>query len=157
MKLQMKLQWKSFIIAIAIPLAAGGLSALLTQGNRDLFQLVNKPPLTPPGWVFPIVWTVLYILMGIASYLIYIKKPISNRPCIFYFTQLCFNFLWSFFFFNQQWYLFSFLWLAALWILILFTFAEFYCISKVSGYLLIPYLVWVILAGYLNLGICLLN
>ena len=66
----MKIQWKKLIICIAIPLLVGGLSALLTQSSMETFEMVNKPPLSPPGWLFPVVWTILYVLMGIASYLV---------------------------------------------------------------------------------------
>lgn len=157
MKLHINIQWKSFITAVAIPLAVGGLSALLTRKSMELFYLVEKPPLSPPALLFPIVWTLLYILMGIASYLVYRHKPESGRGMLFYALQLGFNFLWSVFFFNQQWYLFAFLWLVILWLLILITLAEFYRISRPAGILLIPYLLWVSFAGYLNLGIYLLN
>lgn len=153
----MKLQWKSLILAIAIPLTVGGLSALLTRGNMALFGLVTKPPLSPPGWLFPIVWTILYILMGIASYLVY-RSDKNTRPALtLYGIQLGFNFFWPIFFFNQQWYLFSFIWLIGLWLLILAALAEFYRISRIAGWLMAPYLLWVTFAGYLNLGIYLLN
>lgn len=153
----LKLQWKSFILAIVIPLAVGGLSALLTQNSMALFGMLTKPPLAPPGWLFPIVWTLLYILMGIASYLVFVSGKNTQTALRLYALQLAFNFLWSIFFFNQQWYLFSFFWLVALWILILATLAEFYRISRIAGCLLVPYLLWVTFAGYLNLGIYFLN
>lgn len=153
----MKIQWKPFIIALAIPLVTGLLAALLTGRNMMLFQMVNLPPLAPPGRLFPVIWTILYLLMGFASYLIYVRQPKSGRALLFYFLQLCVNFFWPILFFNQQLYLISFLWIILLWLLVLFTFAEFYCISRIAGCCLIPYLVWVTIAGYLNLGIYLLN
>ncbi|MBE5935611.1 MAG: tryptophan-rich sensory protein [Lachnospiraceae bacterium] len=150
-------KYSSLIIAIAIPLIVGGFSALLTIGNMDIYPELNRPALAPPGFIFPIVWTILYTLMGVASYLI-IKSNRNNSLAIYlYSLQLVFNFFWSIIFFNLQMYLFAFIWLIFLWILILLTIVEFYKISKPAAYLLIPYLVWVTLAGYLNLSIYLLN
>lgn len=153
----MKIQWKKLILCIALPLAVGGLSALLTHGGMETFESLNKPALSPPGWLFPIVWTILYILMGIASYLV-ITSGKSNRSALtVYGIQLVFNFFWSIFFFNFEAYLFSFIWLIILWILILATLILFFRISEPAGYLLIPYLFWVAFAGYLNYSIYLLN
>ena len=156
----MKNNTKKLILCIAIPLIVGGLSALFTMGQMKAFELVDKPPLSPPGWLFPIVWSILYILMGIASYLVlYSDEKQSKIECAlgFYSLQLFFNFLWSILFFNLKIYYFSFLWLIALLILIIITTVKFYKINKTAGYLLIPYILWVIFAGYLNLGIAILN
>ena len=150
---------KTLIICLAIPLVVGGLSALLS-GGMDNFDTLIKPPLSPPGWLFPVVWTILYILMGIASYLVLTSgKSEENirRTLILYGIQLTFNFLWPIFFFSLSAYLFAFIWLVALWLLILAITVSFYRISDIAGYLMIPYLVWVTFAGYLNLGIYLLN
>ena len=156
----MKLNIKQLIICIAIPLLIGSLSAFLTRDNMTTFSRVIKPPLSPPGILFPIVWTVLYTLMGIASYLIIssdaAKEDVQNAIFV-YALQLGINFFWSIFFFNLQWYLFSFFWLLLLWTFILYTKVVFYRISKPAAYLLIPYLLWVTFAGYLNLGIAILN
>ena len=119
-----------------------------------------QPPLSPPGWLFPVVWTVLYVLMGIASYLVSVSDAPHEekaRALWTYGIQLAFNFLWPIAFFNLKWYLFAFLWLVILWILILITALRFGRIRKPAGYLLVPYLLWVAFAGYLNLGIYLLN
>lgn len=151
---------KQFLICLAIPLLVGGLSALITSGGMDTFETINKPALSPPGWLFPVVWTVLFILMGIASYLVLVSgKPQMeiNRALVIYGIQLIFNFFWSIFFFNFSLYLFSFIWLVLLWLLILATTVLFYRISKPAGYLMIPYLLWVTFAGYLNFQIYLLN
>lgn len=151
---------KQFLICLAIPLLVGGLSALITRGGMDTFETINKPALSPPGWLFPVVWTVLFILMGIASYLVLVSgKPQMeiNRALVIYGIQLIFNFFWSIFFFNFSLYLFSFIWLVLLWLLILATTVLFYRISKPAGYLMIPYLLWVTFAGYLNFQIYLLN
>ncbi len=155
-----KIDKKLLAICIALPLLVGTISALLTRESMMLFASVNKPPLSPPGWLFPVVWTLLYTLMGIASYLVLTseasKEEISKALNV-YLYQLLVNFLWSTWFFNLQWYYFAFVWLVLLWILILATLVRFYRISKPAGYLLVPYLLWVTFAGYLNLGIALLN
>ena len=151
---------KQFLICLAIPLLVGGLSALITRGGMDTFETINKPSLSPPSWLFPVVWTVLFILMGIASYLVLVLgKPQMEikRAHVVYGIQLIFNFFWSIFFFNFSLYLFSFIWLVLLWLLILATTVLFYRISKPAGYLMIPYLLWVTFAGYLNFQIYLLN
>lgn len=154
----MKIQWKKLIISIAIPLLIGGLSALITMGSMEDFDSLNKPPLSPPGWLFPVVWTILFTLMGIASYLVYTSgNPDSKTALTVYGVQLLFNFFWSIIFFNLEMYLFAFIWLVVLWLLILVTTILFYRIRKPAGYLMIPYLIWVTFAGYLNLGIYILN
>lgn len=155
----MKTEWKKLIISILIPLAVGGLSALLTRGSMQMFDNIRKPPLSPPAWLFPVVWTILFILMGIASYLVATSnKPYRAKTALtFYGIQLIFNFFWSIIFFNLEMYLFAFIWLVMLWALIIITTVLFYRISKPAGYLMIPYILWVTFAGYLNFAIFLLN
>lgn len=153
----MKIQWKTLIICLIIPLAVGIISALLTRNNMETFDLINKPFLAPPGWLFPVVWTILYILMGIASYLVFISEKPNKTALTVYGLQLIFNFFWSIIFFNLELYLFAFIWLVLLWLLIFKTAILFYQISKPAGYLMIPYLLWVTFAGYLNFSIYLLN
>ena len=156
----MTIKLKPLLINIFIPLAVGGFSALLTMNSMENFEKLNQPPLSPPGWLFPVVWTILYTLMGIAAYLVFTsdkpKKQINNA-LIVYGVQLFFNFLWSLIFFNREDYLFAFVWLVILWALILANIILFYRISKPAGILLIPYLLWVTFAGYLNFAIYLLN
>lgn len=152
----MKENWKNLITAIAIPLAVGSLSALLAKDGISSFSTITKPPLTPPAAVFPVIWTILYILMGIASYLVIMKNP-DEKVLSLYGLQLLFNFFWSIWFFRFDWYLFAFFWLIALWLLILATTLAFFRISRPAGYLMLPYLIWVTIAGYLNLGVYLLN
>lgn len=155
----MKIQWKKLIACVAIPLVVGGISALLTYKSMQSFEALNKPPLSPPGWLFPVVWSILFVLMGIASYLVLVSKDTSSTrtALIFYGVQLFFNFLWSIIFFNFRLYLFAFVWLVALWLLIFTTTWKFYKISKKAAYLMLPYILWVTFAGYLNFGIYLLN
>lgn len=152
---------KPYVISIAIALGVGGLSALLTSGNMDVYSRIEQPPLAPPAILFPIVWTVLYVLMGISAAMIYQerdKKPDEVRNAlVVYGISLFFNFFWSIIFFNMQAYLFAFIWLIALWALILITIIKYYQIKPLAAYLQIPYLVWVTFAGYLNLAIYILN
>ena len=116
-----KINLKTLLIFLAIPLIVGGISALLTMGGMEYFELLEKPLLSPPGWLFPVVWTLLYTLMGIASYLI-VESGVEPSEKInalkVYFLQLAFNFLWSIFFFNLELYAFSFIWLLTLLFLI---------------------------------------
>ena len=153
----MSMKIKKLIIALAIPLAVGGLSALLSGGMGGYADLV-KPPLSPPGWLFPVVWSILYLLMGYASYRIYTSNsPQKQQALLFYGAQLLLNFLWSPVFFGLGWLLVAFFILAAMWVLILITANQFSKIDKLAGDLLIPYLLWVAFAGYLNFSFFLLN
>ncbi len=155
----MKENVKKLLVALAIPLAVGGLSWLLSGGSGD-FRSLNQPPLSPPGWLFPIVWTILYLLMGYSSYRVYTSgKPqaLTQRALKLYFAQLALNFLWSIVFFGFEWYLAAFFVLVALWILIFLTMRAFSAIDEIAGDLLIPYLLWVTFAGYLNISIYFLN
>ncbi len=156
----LNLKRRELLACIAIPLAAGGVSAWLSRESMSDFAALNKPPLSPPGWLFPVVWTLLFVLMGLASYLVFISdhpKQTVRRALGLYGIQLGVNFFWPIFFFNLSLYLFSFLWLILLWILILATIERFYQISRTAGYLMVPYFLWVTFAGYLNLGVYLLN
>ena len=156
----MKSKKVTLVICIAVPLIVGAASAFLSGGGMETFEKIVKPPLSPPGWLFPVVWTILYVLMGVASYLVYTSNENTQNivPAMtIYGYQLAVNFFWSIWFFNFGLYLFSFFWLILLWILIFVTIRLFYQISKPAAYLMIPYLVWVTFAGYLNLGIWLLN
>ena len=147
-------KYKTYIIQIGIALLIGGLSSLATMGNFDIFDNITKPPLTPPMWVFPVVWGILFVLMGIGAALVY--KTAGYIPFV-YWLQLAVNFLWSIIFFNMQAYLFAFIWLLLLLALIIIMFIEFYKINKTAAYLQIPYILWVTFAGYLTFAIWLLN
>ena len=150
---------KKIWIFLAIPLAVGGLAALLSGGMSNYGNL-NQPPLSPPGWVFPIVWTLLYLAMGYASYRVYTRGQDAGlvRSSLFVYTlQLLFNFLWPIVFFKGQAYLAAFVVLLILWVLIVITLWQFNKSDERAGDLLIPYLLWVTFAGYLNLGVYLLN
>ena len=156
----MKLQWKKLIPCLLIPLAVGGLAALLTREGMADFACLRQPPLTPPAWLFPVVWTLLYLMMGLASYLALIAPAPpaqTKRALILYAAQLLVNFIWPLVFFGQGAFLAAFFWLLALWGLIFLTIGQFRQLSKPAARLLIPYLLWVSFAGYLNLGVYLLN
>lgn len=152
------------IICLAIPLAVGGISAALTSGAMSSFGDMKQPPLSPPGWLFPVAWTILYILMGIASYFIYFAgrdkkalKAASKTWLTIYGVQLFFNFCWSPVFFNFKWYWFALGWLLVMWAMIIVLIVKARKISVPAMWMLIPYLLWCTFAAYLNAGIAILN
>jgi tryptophan-rich sensory protein len=156
----MKIKWKPFIISLAIPLVVGALAGVLSGGGMQSFEQMNQPPLSPPGWLFPIVWSALYLLMGYASYRVYVSdgdKTQKRNALILYGIQLFLNFLWPLVFFGLGWYLTAFWLLLLLWIAIFLTIRAFSAIDEQAGDLLLPYILWVSFAGYLNLGVYLLN
>lgn len=155
----MKRSVKAFLISLAIPLVVGAVSTLLS-GGMDRYQELVKPPLSPPGWVFPIIWSALYLLMGWASYRVYASaapREQVRRALILYGVQLAVNLLWPIVFFGLGLLLTAFLVLLVLWVLVFFTMRAFSRIDEKAGDLLIPYFLWVTFAGYLNLGFFLLN
>ena len=155
-----KIKWRSLVISVAIPLLVGSLSALLTSDSMGAFASMRQPAFTVPGWLFPIVWTILYVLMGVASYIVFestADKETKSRALRVYFLQLVFNFFWSIIFFNLNSYGFAFLWLLVLLALVIVCTLRFYSIDKRAGALMIPYIVWVAFAGYLNLAVAILN
>jgi len=153
-----KVKWKELIVSIAISLGVGALSGYLTKNSMSLYQELVKPQLTPPGWIFPIVWTILFALMGISAYLIYVSdSKEKNQALQIYAIQLMLNFIWSLAFFNMQAYLLAFVILILLWISIIAMIKVFYEINPLAGKIQVPYLLWVTFAGYLNLAIYLLN
>ncbi len=155
-----KQAWKQYIFWIIFTEAVGGLSGWLTRNGTELYKtILEKPPLSPPGIVFPIVWAVLYALMGIGAARIYMTpgSHIRTQSLLLFLLQLLFNFLWSIIFFNLQNYGFALAWLIVLWILILRMTLNFWKIDKLAAWLQIPYLVWVAFAAYLNLGVWILN
>lgn len=156
----MKINIPLLIKCILIPLVVGAVSAFLSSDAMMAFDLLNKSALSPPAWLFPVVWTILYTLMGISSYLVLVsdanREEIQNALKI-YALQLVVNFLWPTFFFNFQWYLFAFVWLVLLWVLVFIMIWRFKDVSKLAAYLNIPYILWLTLAGYLNFSIWLLN
>ena len=157
---------KNYIIAIAIPLVLGVISWLLTMKNMNIYDDIITPTLSPPMWTFPIVWSTLFVLMGISSGIIYqYKQPDNNeqqKEAVFdalyiYAVQLFLNFFWGIFFFNMRAFLFAFVWLVVLWFAILIMIFKFYKINSKAAYLQISYLIWVTFAGYLTFGVYWLN
>ena len=148
-----------FIIGILIPLALGGLSALLTKNDMDVYGTVTQPPLSPPAVIFPIAWTILYTLMGIASALVWRERHTKQRESglVLYGLQLILNFFWTFVFFSAREYWFAFGWLIALLIAVILTTVFFKKVSKPAFLLMLPYIAWLLFAAYLNLGVAVLN
>ena len=147
------------VLCWVIPLAVGGLSALVSGGMGG-YEALNQPPLSPPRWVFPFVWIALYVAMGEASFRVLRSGAEPKRikkALIAYGVQLAINFLWSPVFFRGQMYLTAFFVLIALWIGVFVTLRRFAAINETAGDLIIPYILWVTFAGYLNLGVYLLN
>ena len=147
-------------ISILISEGVGALSALFSMGTMGKYKELIQPSFSPPGWIFPIVWSILYLFMGIASYLVYSsgadKKEVKNALS-FYALQLIFNFFWTILFFRFELRGFAFLWIIALLILVIITTVKFYKINKTAGYLMIPYVLWVSFASVLNYAIWQLN
>ena len=153
----MKINLKKLLIMLAIPLSVGGLSALISGGMSGYQNLV-KPPLSPPGWLFPVVWTILYLLMGYAAYRVATSRSADRSQALgTYWLQLGFNALWTFFFFRLEWRLFAFFWLLALIVLIVLTIMKFQAIDVIAERLLYPYLAWCGFDAYLNLAFYLVN
>ena len=155
----MRIDWKKLIGCLFLPLAVGGLATVLS-GGMDSYGTIDQPPLSPPGWIFPVVWTALYLLMGYASYLVLTSgtEPAAiRRAWIFYGSQLLANFIWPLLFFGGELYFASLLWIIVLWILVAFTIWAFSKVNERAGDLLIPYILWITFATYLNLGVYLRN
>ena len=153
----MRSKWTQLAVCLAVPLGAGGLSALLSREGMRRFAALRKPPLSPPGWLFPAVWTVLFLMMGLACWLVLRQARRPEKALTVYGVQLFFNFFWSLLFFRWGLFFPALLWLAALWGLILRTLLLFRKARPAAGRLLMPYLLWVTFAAYLNAGIWLLN
>lgn len=151
---------KPYVWAILLTEAVGALSGWLSKGGMRLYSdTVSQPPLSPPSWLFPIVWGILYALMGISAARIYLSPPSPERSrgLNLYVLQLIVNFFWSLIFFNAQAFLFAFFWLMFLWLLVLGMIFLFYRTDPLAGKLQIPYLLWLSFAAYLNLGVWYLN
>lgn len=154
-----KSKLKVYGISVLIAEAVGALAGFITSSGMDRYAMAEKPALTPPDIVFPIVWTVLYALMGISAARIWMTEPSKERTCglILYVVQLAMNFLWSIAFFNFEAYGFALFWLVAMWFVIVAMMLVFEKLDVVSARLQIPYLIWVAFAGYLNFMVWRLN
>lgn len=145
-----------YIKAILLPVLIGALVGIITSGSMD-YNMLQKPPLAPPGAVFPIVWTILYILMGISYGILKVNNQTDEETDWIYYIQLVINALWSIIFFNFKWRLFAFVWIILLAVAVISMIRKFYSKNKISGLLQIPYILWVIFAAYLNFGFYILN
>lgn len=146
----------SYLKYILLPVIIGGIIGFIISSSID-YDSLNNPFLSPPGIVFPIVWTILYILMGISFGILNEKNLVDSRTKLIYYLQLVVNALWSIFFFVLKWRLFSFIWILLLDILVIIMIVNFYKKNKIAGLLQIPYLIWILFASYLNLGVYILN
>lgn len=152
--------WVPYVGWILFAEAVGGLAGLLNRSSMEIYNTsILKPPLSPPAVVFPIAWTILYALMGVSAARIWLKPPSPgrSRSLRLFLIQLAFNFIWSFLFFSLQAFGISFLWLAVLWLLILRMILSFWDLDRPAAWLQLPYLLWVLFAAYLNLGVWKLN
>ena len=149
-------KFKIYAKSILIPVLVGGIVGLITSGFID-YNSLNQPSLSPPSIVFPIVWTILYTLMGISYGILKSNSLVASEVNLIYYAQLFVNALWSFFFFVFKWRLFAFFWIILLAILVIIMIIQFYRKNKLAGLLQIPYLLWIIFATYLNLFVYLLN
>jgi len=152
--------WKPYAFWIVITELVGLLAGLLTREATQIYgTTIQQPPLAPPAIVFPIVWTILYALMGVSAARVYLMPPsvARSRGLLLYLVQLIFNFFWSIIFFNFQAFGLAFVWLVVLWVLILWMIFTFRRVDPLAAWLQIPYLLWVTFAGYLNYGVWMLN
>ena len=149
-------KFKIYLKSILIPVIIGGIVGLIISGSID-YNSLQKPFLAPPSILFPIMWTILYILMGISYGILASSNLIDFKINIIYYLQLFVNALWSIFFFTLKWRLFSFIWIIFLDLLVFVMLFIFYKKNKLSGLLQIPYLLWMLFASYLNISIYLMN
>lgn len=152
--------WKAYAFWILLTEAVGALSGWLTREGTKIYQeTVTQPPLSPPGIVFPIVWSILFALMGIGAARIWLSPPTParSRSLRIFWAQLALNFGWSILFFTFQWFGAAFVWLVILWGCIVWMILSFRKADRIAAWLQIPYLLWVTFAGYLSAGVWLLN
>ena len=158
--IEVKKQWKTYAFGILLSEGVGALSGFLSrEGTQRYLKTVVKPPLSPPGMAFPIVWSILFALMGIGAARKWLMPPsaVRRRALEIFLVQLVVNFFWSILFFNWSAYALSLFWLLLLWGLVLWMLVSFYRLDRPAGLLQIPYLLWISFAAYLNLGVWLLN
>lgn len=154
----MKINYKKLIVIIVLTFIIGSFFSFFIPNSRGFYASLNKPPLSPPGIIFPIAWTILYILMGVSLYIVTENNNYNKEEnSLIYILQLVVNSLWTLLFFGFNLKLISFIWLILLIILVSYMIYSFYRTSKIAGLLQIPYLIWLLFAGYLNLMIYLLN
>ena len=151
-------KYKTIILQVVLALLAGGVASLLGGDTASLYERLTPPPWAPPGWVFPVVWTVLYILMGIAAGLVARTEDMDRDSALWlYYIQLGINVLWPLLFFRLEWITVAAVWLALLVVAVLAAWRRFRAIHPAAGWLLVPYLLWCLFALYLNVGFAVLN
>ncbi len=153
-------KWKTYAFWIVLSESAGALSGWLSREGTAVFsETAVQPPLSPPAILFPIVWTILYLLMGIGAARVSIAPPSPERSkgLNLFIVQLVVNFFWSLIFFNAGAYGFAFLWLLLLWVLVLLMILSFRKVDPLAAWLQLPYLLWLTFAAYLNAGVWYLN
>ena len=158
--MRMKQHWKTYAFWILLTESVGALSGWISRNGTELYmQTIEKPPLSPPGWVFPVVWTILFALMGIGAARIRLSPLPKDRSqgIYLFFSQLVIYFFWSPIFFHAQAFGFAFLWLLLLLGLVLWMTLTFRKVDPLAAKLQIPYLLWLVFAAYLNLGVWWLN
>lgn len=148
--------FKVYLKSILTTVILGGLVGLIISGFID-YDTLQKPLLAPPSSIFPIVWTILYTLMGISYGILKSNGLVDSEINLIYYSQLIVNLLWPIAFFVLEWRFFAFLWIILLIVLVINMIIKFYDKNKLAGLLQIPYLIWLIFAAYLNLGVYLLN
>lgn len=148
------------IVSLIIPLVVGIVSAMLSRNGMADYASMDKPPLSPPAWVFPVAWTILYLMMGLAAYLICTTEGDFHAKImamIFYWVQLVMNFMWSIVFFNWELYLVAFIWLMVMWVIVILCSYWAFKVNKKAGWMLVPYILWLTFAAYLNMGTYILS
>lgn len=147
---------KTYGLSILIPVALGALVGLIISGSMD-YETLKKPVLAPPPILFPIAWSILYVLMGVSYGILKDKNLLDSGITLSYYSQLAVNLLWPIFFFVFKWRLFAFIWIVVLAILVIIMAVRFYRKNKTAGLLQLPYVAWTLFASYLNLFIYILN
>lgn len=150
--------WRSLTALLLMTLGGGGLVAFLIRDQMDFYDTLSKPVFAPPGWLFPVVWTLLYIAMAIAMWLgLRSGLPARRKALALYIAQLAVNLLWPVIFFLQQALGLAFVWLVLLWALTAILTAWLFQLSRPAGWLMVPYLAWITFAGVLNFCIARMN
>ena len=150
--------WRSLITLLAMTICAGAIVGFLTQQDKTFYTELIKPVFAPPGWVFPIAWTLLYAAMALSMWLVLrAGEPERFIMLGLYIAQLAVNLFWPYLFFVQQALGLAFFWLVLLWLLAAIMLCQFWKVQRIAGYMLIPYQLWLTFAAALNFTIARLN
>ena len=156
----LKQNWKTFALWIGLTEAVGALSGWLSRDGMNVYsETIIQPPLSPPMWLFPVVWGILYLLLGYGAARVYLAPPSTQRSrgLNLFVAQLIVNFFWSLIFFNAQAFGLAFVWLILLWVLVLWMILTFRKVDSQAAWLQVPYLLWLTFAAYLSGGVWYLN